>query len=179
MNTNIELLEIKLLVDKKIIMETTSRIGIANKKNKILYPSCYLYSRDNKDYLVHFKEMFMLTRENAYNNICEEDIVRKNAVAFCLKNWGLIEVEDEDIEPHNKFVFVLAHQDREYWKISHKFNFKSINTWRGMPMDYDSIEDFNIDENDLEDFEDFKEYYNIEIEYENENGDPEELSFDN
>jgi len=46
-------------------------------------------------------------------------------------------------------------------------------------MDYDSIEDFNIDENDLEDFEDFKEYYNIEIEYENENGDPEELSFDN
>jgi hypothetical protein len=125
---DMKLLKINPLVDIKILSETLQRIGIANKKNKILYPSCYIYEKDEVFYLVHFKEMFMLTRENAYNNICEEDIVRKNAVAFCLKNWGLIEVEDEDIEPHNKFVFVLAHQDREYWKISHKFNFKSINT---------------------------------------------------
>ena len=125
---DMKLLRIEPLVDKKIIDETLSRIGIANKKNKILYPSCYTFVNDDKIYLVHFKEMFILTRENAYNNICEEDIIRKNAVAFCLKNWGLINVEDKDIEPHNKFVFVLSHQDREYWKISHKFNFKSINT---------------------------------------------------
>jgi hypothetical protein len=46
-------------------------------------------------------------------------------------------------------------------------------------MEHDNIEDFNIDENDLEDFEDFREYYNIENEFQNEDGDPEELSFDN
>lgn len=123
---NMNLLKIELLVDKKIIDETVSRIGIANRKDKVLYPSCYVYQHGDDFYLVHFKEMFMLTRENAYNNICEEDIIRKNAVAFCLKNWGLIAVEDDEIEPHNKFIFVLPYQDKEYWRISHKFNYRSI-----------------------------------------------------
>lgn len=42
-------------------------------------------------------------------------------------------------------------------------------------MEYEN--DYNIDENDLQDFEEFTGYYNIENEYETEEGDPEELSF--
>jgi hypothetical protein len=122
-----ELLEINVLVDSKVISETLNRIGIANKKKKILYPSCYLHEMDNKFYLVHFKQMFLLTRDSAYNAICEDDILRRNAIAFCLKNWGLIDVDDYDIEPHNKFVFVLPHTQKHDWKISHKFNFRTIN----------------------------------------------------
>lgn len=120
------LLEVELLVDKKVVVETLNRIGIANKKLKVLYPSCYLYEADDKYYLAHFKQLFLLTRDNAYNNICEEDIMRRNAVAFCLKNWSLINVEDEAIEPHNKFVFVLSHTDKRDWRVSHKFNVKSL-----------------------------------------------------
>jgi len=123
-----DLLEVKVLVDDKVIKETLNRIGIANKKKKILYPSCYLYEQDGKTFLVHFKQMFLLTRDSAYNSVCEDDLLRRNAIAFCLKNWGLIEVGDEEIEPHNKFVFVLPHNQKMEWKISHKFNFKTINT---------------------------------------------------
>jgi len=123
-----DLLEIKVLVDDKVIKETLNRIGIANKKKKILYPSCYLYDQDNKKYLVHFKQMFLLTRDFAYNAICEDDILRRNAIAFCLKSWGLIEVANERIEPHNKFVFVLPYNQKQDWKVSHKFNFRSINS---------------------------------------------------
>jgi len=121
-----KLLEVKVLVDDKVIKETLNRIGIANKKEKVLYPSCYLYEKDGKFYLVHFKEMFLLTRPAAYNAICEDDVLRKNAIAFCLKNWGLIDVPNELIEPHNKFVFVLPHNQKNEWKISHKFNFRSV-----------------------------------------------------
>jgi len=122
------LLEVKVLVDDKVIKETLNRIGIANKMKKILYPSCYLYETEGKHYLVHFKQMFLLTRETAYNAVCEDDLLRRNAIAFCLRQWGLIEVNEELITPHNNYVFVLPHNEKLDWQISHKFNFKNINT---------------------------------------------------
>jgi len=122
-----EMLEVKLLVDKKVIQETTNRIGIANKKKKILYPSCYIYENEGSTYLVHFKQLFTLTRENGYDNTSEEDIKRRNAVGFCLKNWGLIDVDDELIEPHDTFVFVLPHKEKSEWQINHKVNLFTLN----------------------------------------------------
>jgi len=116
------MVKVNLKVKNKIIKETLTRIGIANRKEKIIYPSCYLYEKDNKSYIVHFKQLFLLTRNNGYDNISKEDVTRRNAVIFCLKNWGLLDVNDEDIEPHNKFVFVLPFQQKNEWKISHKFN---------------------------------------------------------
>jgi hypothetical protein len=123
-----ELLKIKLLEDKKVIQETTNRIGIANKKKKVLFPSCYLYERDGDTYLVHFKQLFSLTRSNGYNNISIEDITRRNAVAFCLKNWGLIDIDDESIDPHDIYVFVLPHKDKNDWEINHKVNLFTLNS---------------------------------------------------
>lgn len=120
---NIELLEIQCLVDKKVIKESLSRIGIADKKRKILYPSVYLYEKDGKDYLVHFKQMFLLgDKEDAYNNISEEDIHRLYAIAFCLKNWKLINVDEEKIKEHERFVFVLPYSQKNEWRIIHKYS---------------------------------------------------------
>jgi len=121
------LLEIKVLVDEKVVKETLNRIGIANKKKKILFPSCYLYESDGAHYLVHFKQLFLLTREHAYNAVCEDDLLRRNSIAFCIRNWGLIDVDEKLIEPHDKFVFVLPHSQKSSWTISHKFNFRNIN----------------------------------------------------
>jgi len=117
-----DLIEVKLKTDEKVIKETLSRIGIANKKEKILFPSCYLYEKDDKSYIVHFKQLFLLERENAYDNIGPEDILRRNAIIYCLKQWGLIEVDEKLIEPHNKFIFVLGHKAKKEWSIQHKFN---------------------------------------------------------
>ena len=117
-----KLLKIDLLVDKKIVQETLNRMGISNKKKKILYPSCYIYEKDNEHYLVHFKQLFTLSRDNAYDNIGEQDIVRRNSIAFCLKNWGLIDIDSKFIEPHNSFVFVLPFEDKDKWTIKHKIN---------------------------------------------------------
>jgi hypothetical protein len=126
---NVEhLIEVKILTDIKVIKETLNRMGVGNLKKKILYPSCYLWENNGKQYIVHFKQLFQLTRENAYNNLSLDDIERVNAIIFNLKNWGLIDVDDSLILPHKKFIFVLPHNQKQDWVISHKFNFKTINT---------------------------------------------------
>lgn len=128
MSEQIDLIQVKPLVDVKIIKESLQRIGIANKKEKILYPSAYLvtekdvYEDGAEDvfYIAHFKQLFLLMRKNSYNNFSDEDRTRLNAIIFCMKEWKLIEVDETLIESHNKFVFVLPHKDKKEWQIKHK-----------------------------------------------------------
>lgn len=121
------LIEIVPLVDLNIIKETLTRIGIANKKAKILYPTCYIYPNFDKHYIVHFKELFLLTRPNGYNNMSLDDIKRKNSILYCLKEWKLIKVLNEElINPHDEFIFVLPYKDKLEWAIEHKFNISNL-----------------------------------------------------
>lgn len=121
------LIDVQLLVDKKIIIETLTRCGICNVIDHIIYPTCYLWEQDNKTYVVHFKEAFLLTRDNSYNNISTDDILRRNAIIFCLKNWGLVDVDMEKINPHNKFIKVLNHDEKQSYRVSHKINLRPFN----------------------------------------------------
>lgn len=122
-----EHIEIQLLASDKVISETLSRIGIANKNKKILFPTCYLYQKDNKVFIYHFKQMFKLINKSAYNNLTDDDIIRRNAIIFCLKNWKLIDCNIEQITPYNKFVFVLPFPEKNEWLINHKFNINALN----------------------------------------------------
>jgi hypothetical protein len=121
-----KLIEIKPLADIAVIKETLARCGIANKKKKILYPSCYLYEAFGVYYIAHFKQLFLLTRQDGYNNLCEDDLARRNGIIFCLKNWGLIDVDESIIEPHDKFIFVLPFKEKNEWIISNKFNINNV-----------------------------------------------------
>jgi len=121
-----KLLKVRLLADKKVVQETLNRMGIANKKKQILYPSCYIYENDESVFLVHFKQLFTMSRDDAYDNMSEQDAMRRNGIAFCLKNWGLIDVEDKFIEPHDSYVFVLPHNQKDEWDIQHKINLYTL-----------------------------------------------------
>jgi hypothetical protein len=120
----LNLIPIKLLCDERVILETLQRIGIGDRKNKILYPSCYLYKNETDLFICHFKEILLLTRENAFNNISNEDISRRNSIIYCLSKWGLLEVDLEKIKPYDKFVFVLSHRNKSSWSISHKITYR-------------------------------------------------------
>ena len=115
------MIPIKLLTNVKIIRENVNRIGIGNKKEKILYPSCYVVQRDGEYFLAHFKEL-LAEDDGGYDNLSDEDIKRRNAIAYCLHQWGLITVDMNDIDPHNVFVFVLSHKEKANWRIKHKIN---------------------------------------------------------
>jgi hypothetical protein len=121
------LLQVTPLVDIKVIIETLSRMGIANTNLKILYPSCYLHEIEGKHYLCHFKQMFMITRSNSYDTLCDGDIERRNSIAFCLKKWNMIDCDDNEIINHNTFVNTISHQEKQNgWQIMHKFNTKNL-----------------------------------------------------
>lgn len=129
MNKIENMIEIIPKVAPKIISETLSRCGIANKKEKILYPSCYLFENFEKMYIVHFKELFALTRPNAYLNISESDINRKNSIICRLASWDLIEIVNyEQMLNCDDFIYILTHKEKSAgnWKIIHKFNINSL-----------------------------------------------------
>jgi len=124
------LIEVELLKDSNVVVETLTRLGIANKKKNILYPTCYLYPELEKFYIVHFKELFLLTRPNGYNNMSIDDYGRKNSIVWCLAQWGLIKLPDDFdmsiIEPHDTFIFVLPYKEKAFWDIQDKFNMKNL-----------------------------------------------------
>ncbi len=115
----IDLIEVECLVNEKIIIESLSRCGIPNKKEQILYPSAYLYKKDDKTYLSHFKEI-LVDRDNGFDNISQSDLERRNSIIFCLFSWELINVNLSQIEPHDSYVFILPFAEKKNWKIYNK-----------------------------------------------------------
>ena len=64
------------------VRETLSRIGVASRKEKILYQSCHILHKQGKYYIVHFKELFALDGKDT--NLTENDIGRRNRIANLL-----------------------------------------------------------------------------------------------
>jgi len=42
------------------VRETLTRIGVASRKDKILYQSCHILHKQGRYFIVHFKELFAL-----------------------------------------------------------------------------------------------------------------------
>jgi hypothetical protein len=117
---------VKPLVHEKIIKEALSRVGVANMKQKILWPSFYLTLNEDGDYIIaHFKELFpMLT--GGSDNSSERDLKRRDAVVGMLEGHGMIEVIS-DCEKNFWHLFVLKRDDKPNWTIEHKINLKTLN----------------------------------------------------
>ena len=76
--------------------------------------------KDGKTYLIHFKEHFILTRPNAYNNLTKQDENRVAFTASILKRWNLIDFDfDGDIEK-DKVLFIIKKKELEKFSIQHK-----------------------------------------------------------
>ena len=126
-----KLLEIKLLVDPNVIKETLSRMGIVDKKNKIIYQSCHLLKQFDTYYLVHFKQLFTLTpSKNGYRgfgNVSLDDIERRNSIALWLIKWHMISIDDmNEIIPHRTKFDIVSHNDAVNYKKVRKFNINNI-----------------------------------------------------
>ena len=121
-----KLLEVKLLVDPNVIKETLSRMGIVDKKNKIIYQSCHLLKQFDTYYLVHFKQLFTLTpSKNGYRgfgNVSLEDIERRNSIALWLIKWHMISIDDmNEIIPHRTKFDIVSHNDAVNYKKVRKY----------------------------------------------------------
>lgn len=120
-----ELIEVKLSEpdDFLKIRETLSRIGVASRKDKILYQSCHILHKQGKYYIVHFKEMFLL--DGKRSDFTEDDKARRNTIANLLHEWELLDLVDENrtqspVTTLNQ-IKVLSHKEKPDWTLITKY----------------------------------------------------------
>jgi hypothetical protein len=105
------------------IRETLSRIGVASRKDKILYQSCHILHKQGKYYIVHFKELFALDGKKA--TLIQNDIQRRNTVASLLQDWSLLSIVKkeavEDKAPLSQ-IKIIAFKEKKDWNLQAKYN---------------------------------------------------------
>ena len=105
------------------VRETLTRIGVASRKDRVLYQSCHILHKQGRYFIVHFKELFALDGKHA--NLTSNDVQRRNRITQLLADWGLIGVVDvtriQDIAPLNQ-IKVLAYKDKGDWILETKYN---------------------------------------------------------
>lgn len=106
------------------IRETLTRIGVAAKKENVLYQSCHILHKQGKYYIVHFKELFAL--DGKPSSIVENDVARRNTIINLLSEWGLIKIVSpekiEELRAPLSQIKIIAHKDKNDWELVAKYN---------------------------------------------------------
>ena len=106
------------------VKETLTRIGVASRKNKALYQSCHILHKQQKYYIVHFKELFAL--DGKPTNFDPEAMGRRNTIANLLEEWGLVKINDpertsEPVAPLSQ-TKIISFKDKDQWELIPKYN---------------------------------------------------------
>ena len=107
------------------VRETLTRIGVASKKDRILYQSCHILHKQGKYYIVHFKELFAL--DGKPTDLSENDLSRRNAIAQLLEDWGLVKIVNRKQVENPPPIFlsqikILSHKEKDNWDLVPKYN---------------------------------------------------------
>lgn len=104
------------------VRETLSRIGVASRKDKILYQSCHILHKRGKYYICHFKELFALDGKPA--DIIDNDLSRRNAIARLLEEWGLVKIANPSVinvvAPLHQ-IKIITHKEKPEWRLVTKY----------------------------------------------------------
>ena len=106
------------------VKETLTRIGVASRKEKTLYQSCHILHKQQKYYIVHFKELFAL--DGKPFNFSDTDIARRNTIANLLAEWDLVGLvnpskTEQPTLPLNQLK-ILSFSEKEEWTLTPKYN---------------------------------------------------------
>jgi len=121
-----DLVWVKLPDDKAFlkIKETLTRIGVASKKDKILYQSCHILHKQGRYAIIHFKELFAL--DGKRSDFSEEDKARRNSIANLLADWGLVTLEEPEKtkEPvaNIGLIKIISFSEKGEWQLISKYN---------------------------------------------------------
>lgn len=125
--TNLEsLVEVKLNIDEDFlkVRETLTRIGVASKKEKILYQSCHILHKQGLYYIVHFKELFAL--DGKPSNFSDEDVARRNTISNLIAEWGLVSLVEPDKtkDPVASLsqIKIIPFKEKQEWQLITKYN---------------------------------------------------------
>ena len=121
-----ELLEVKLKNEDDFlkVKETLTRIGVASRKEKVLYQSCHILHKRGKYYIVHFKELFALDGKST--DFEDNDLARRNTIAKLLQEWGLVQIvregqAEQPVAPLSQ-IKIIAYREKDEWELMAKYN---------------------------------------------------------
>jgi len=118
-------LEVELIDEQAFlkIMETLTRIGVSSNKDNKIFQSCHILSKQNGYYIVHFKELFALDGRSV--DISEEDIGRRNTIAFLLEEWGMVKIKNPERLVDNRLpvsaIKVIKYADKQKYDLIPKY----------------------------------------------------------
>ena len=103
------------------IRETLSRIGVASKKEKVLYQSCHILHKKGRYFITHFKELFALDGKEA--DFQDNDLQRRNSIAKLLQDWGLLKIvsEVDEFAPLSQ-IKIISFKEKGEWDLVPKYN---------------------------------------------------------
>ena len=104
------------------VRETLSRIGVASRKELILYQSCHILHKRGRYFILHFKQLFAL--DGKPTDISENDIARTNAIARLLAEWGLLTLTKPEqlgeLAPLHQ-IKIITHKEKPLWTLVTKY----------------------------------------------------------
>ena len=105
------------------VRETLSRIGVASRKENILYQSCHILHKQGRYFITHFKELFALDGKEA--DLTENDLQRRNSITKLLADWGLVTIiqplTEEDLAPLSQ-IKLISFNEKNDWNLVPKYN---------------------------------------------------------
>jgi hypothetical protein len=105
------------------VKETLTRIGVAAKKDNILYQSCHILHKQGHYAVVHFKELFAL--DGKPTDISDNDYARRNTIASLLAEWGLLTiVHPDDVEQNLaplSQIKIISFKEKNDWQLVTKY----------------------------------------------------------
>jgi hypothetical protein len=123
--TQDSMLEVKLPEPDNFlkIKETLTRIGVASRKDRILYQSCHILHKQGRYFIVHFKELFAL--DGKETNISVGDVERRNTIASLLEEWGLLKIVNASKASQKvslSQVKIVSFKEKSDWELVPKYN---------------------------------------------------------
>ena len=104
------------------VRETLSRIGVASKKEQVLYQSCHILHKKGRYFITHFKELFAIDGKEA--DFQDNDLQRRNTIAKLLQDWGLVKIISEG-EMENaplSQIKIISFKEKGEWDLIPKYN---------------------------------------------------------
>lgn len=89
----------------------------------VLYQSCHILHKRGRYFIVHFKELFAL--DGKQSSLSSMDILRRNAIAKLLAEWGMCTVVNPDMIRETESmenIRVLKHSEKNAWILKTKYN---------------------------------------------------------
>lgn len=124
-------IKVELLTDYSVICETLERVGVVNRKEKKIYPSCYCHKIEKENGAIeyricHFKELFTLQgKPSTFNKL---DLLRLKTIVYFLKKWNLVTVEETIDQILKEKIDVVKYSDKKDYHIVHKFRYNESDT---------------------------------------------------